>query len=381
MVGVQNAIDDFNNDTGSDLRSATDLFKDWAVAVYLDDESSDRFDIKAVDFGDPSYTRWTVDIANDVYWEGRGSYTGATPDSKWERLLSKCSSPACWSAKRPDPTALPFGVSYEVFKNPGPKFGVEFTADDQTVIAPHTGDTHWYAGYASQSEHVLDIPGAAGGDTLDFWTWYFIEEGWDYGFVEANVGGDWVTVPVTDGNGELITTNDDPHGGNTEGNGITGTSGGEYFVDDPTYIEASAEIPAGATAVRLRYSTDAAYLDTGWFVDDVKVNGSAVTPVPDGDGWLETNGSQDNDWSVQLIAACDLTPGKDGPNEIVDSAGTHVYRLSGAQINEGGFDTKCANTAKRDVVVVVSNLPSGDLDVLDAPYDYQLVLEGVKNKK
>ena len=36
----------------------------------------------------------------------------------------------------------------------------------------------------------------AGGQTIGFDTWYFIEEGWDYGFVEAQVGGSWVTVPL-----------------------------------------------------------------------------------------------------------------------------------------------------------------------------------------
>ena len=31
---------------------------------------------------------------------------------------------------------------------------------------------------------------------LGFWNWHFIEEGWDYGFVEASSIGEWVTVPV-----------------------------------------------------------------------------------------------------------------------------------------------------------------------------------------
>ena len=69
-----------------------------------------------------------------------------------------------------------------------------------------------------------------------------------------------------------------------------------------------ANLPAGATDVQFRYSTDAAYLDTGWFVDDVKVDG-ARGGVTSESGWFETNGVQDNDWSVQLIAGCDLTPG------------------------------------------------------------------------
>ena len=52
MEGVQAAIDRFNAETGANLRSARELFMDWAVTVYLDDEGSPRFDIKAFDFGD-----------------------------------------------------------------------------------------------------------------------------------------------------------------------------------------------------------------------------------------------------------------------------------------------------------------------------------------
>ena len=117
--------------------------------------------------------------------------------------------------------------------------------EDSTQVAPHTGDTHWYAGYESQSDNILDVDVTGEADSLDFWTWHFIEEGWDYGFVEALVGAEWVTVPLVDDAGTMVTTNDDPHGGNTEGNGLTGTSGGAYFVDDPVYVHLTAQLPAG----------------------------------------------------------------------------------------------------------------------------------------
>ena len=184
-----------------------------------------------------------------------------------------------------------------------------FEGDDTTVIAPHTGDTHWYAGYESQSDNVLNVDSpVSGGQTVDFWTWYFIEEGWDYGFVEALVNGEWVTVPLFN-DGVEVTTDTNPHDNNEEGNGLTGTSGGAYFVDEPTYINLTGTLPAGTTDLRFRYSTDAAYLDTGWFVDDVLVGGSAATlSSPDGE-WFETTGEQDNNWLLQILAPCDLTPG------------------------------------------------------------------------
>ncbi|HTE74009.1 MAG TPA: hypothetical protein VK640_12530, partial [Actinomycetes bacterium] len=151
---------------------------------------------------------------------------------------------------------------------------------------------------------------------------------------------------------------------------------GEYFVDDPEYIHVTGTVPAGATALRFRYSTDAAYLDTGWFIDDVTVGGVEASLAPNGTGWVDTTGIQENNWSVQLVSACDLTPGVDGPDEIVDSEGNHVYQLSADEsgaISASGFTTRCANGTKKDVTAVVSNLPDGDLDVLDADYTLRLV--------
>ena len=357
MIGVQNAIDDFNAGPGPDLRSAEELFQDWAVAVYLDDEASPRFDIKAVDFGDPAFTSWTIDIADELFWGGRGSSQGAQPAPKWERR-----------ANGQSPTAVPFGLHVERFRNPGPNVALAFSGEAFSQVAPHSAPTHWYAGYESQSDNILDVDVTGAVTSLDFWTWHFIEEGWDFGFVEALVNGQWVTVPLVDDGGTVVTTNDDPHGNNTEGNGITGTSGGEYFVDEPQYVHYTAQLPAGATDVRFRYSTDAAYLDTGWFVDDVRVDSApAALSSPSGD-WFETTGVQDNNWTVQVVANCDLTPGITSPFEIVDGAGNFVYRLEGDQITQGGFNTKCANGPNRDFAVLISNLPTGDLTVLDADY-------------
>lgn len=357
MDGVQAAIDQFNAGPGADLPDVMTLYQDWAVAVYLDDEDSDVFDIKAVDFGDPAFTSWTMDIADDQFWGGRGSNQGAQPEAKWVRR-----------ANGQSPTAVPYGMQVERFRNPGPNVTVRLDGEDTSAVPPHSGTTHWYAGYESQSDNVLDVDVSGEVTSLDFWTWYFIEDGWDFGFVEALVDGEWVTVPLVDDSGAVVTTNDDPHGNNTEGNGLTGTSGGAYFVDDPEYIHLTAQIPDGATDVQFRYSTDAAYLDTGWFVDDVRVNGAAATVSSDDGEWFETTGVQDNNWTLQVVATCDLTPGVTNSFEITDGAGNFVYRLTGDDIAQGGFNTKCANGRNRDFATIVSNLPTGDLTFLDADY-------------
>jgi hypothetical protein len=327
----------------------------------LDDEDSALWDLENFDLG-PDSGGYTVDIANDELFDDRGNYAGAQPQAKWNRLPN-----------RPDGTALPFGVSYETFRNPGPQVSLEFAGEPSAQVAPHTGDLHWWGGYTSQSDTELDLDTPVkAGDTVSFWNWHFIEEGWDYGFVEAFVDGEWETVPVElAGTDQVISTNDNPHGNNTEGNAITGTSGGAYFVDEPEYVQYEVTVPAGATDVRWRYSTDAAYLDTGWFIDDVTVNGTAATVSSE--EWVETDGVQDNNWTVQVISTCDLTPGRTSAGEITDKAGNFVYRFTGDRISTGTLDTRCANGSKSDFVVAVSNLPTGDLAVLDADYDFRVV--------
>ena len=187
MDGVQAAIDEFNELTDGDLRSAEDLFKDWAIAVKLDDEGSDIWDIRNIDFGDPDFTSWTIDIANDLFWKNRGQYVGRVPEGRWAN-----------SPKVPAQSALPFGVSYETFRNLGRNVTLDFEGDATEQVAPHTGDTHWWGGATSLFDNILNVDSAvtAGDAVVDFWTWYFIEDGWDYGYVEALVDGEWVTVPL-----------------------------------------------------------------------------------------------------------------------------------------------------------------------------------------
>jgi bacillopeptidase F (M6 metalloprotease family) len=147
-------------------------------------------------------------------------------------------------------------------------------------VVPLVGTGHWWSGFENNSERELEVAFSgplATATQLTFDTWYFIEKGWGYGFVEVSKdgGATWATVPVS-ADGQVISTNDDPQGNNAEGNGITGVSGGTYGTGSPEYISATATLPAGTTDVRFRYSTDAGYLDTGWFVSNVNVGGTAT---------------------------------------------------------------------------------------------------------
>ena len=113
------------------------------------------------------------------------------------------------------------------------------TATTRPQVAPHSGPTHWWGGYASQSDTMLglDTP-VTGGETVVLLELALhrgglglrLRRGPGRRRVGDRPGRRW---PAT---ATVVSTNEDPHGGNTEGNGITGTSGGEYFVDEPQYV-------------------------------------------------------------------------------------------------------------------------------------------------
>ncbi len=101
--------------------------------------------------------------------------------------------------------------------------------------------------------------------------------------------------------------------------------------------------------------------------------------------WVETTGTQDNHWVLQIVARCDLTPGVNSTFETTDTSASgtiHVYRLHGdaaGDIKQGGFSTRCLNGTKDTLTAVISNLPTGDLQYLDAAYKFRIT--NTSNKK
>jgi hypothetical protein len=126
----------------------------------------------------------------------------------------------------------------------------------------HSGAQSFYGGHTNDRNARLTsgIPLAVeAGDTLSFWTWYAIEENWDYAYVEVSSdgGGHFYSIPGS------ITTDYDPNGSNA-GNGITGSSGSWIMAEFPLSAYADSTI-----LVRFRYKTDSYVLEEGIYVDDI----------------------------------------------------------------------------------------------------------------
>ncbi|MDG4803436.1 immune inhibitor A domain-containing protein [Micromonospora sp. WMMD980] len=188
----------------------------------------------------------------------------------------------------------------------GTEDGIKIDLPDKviTLAEPHSGANMWYSG-ADQAwadvklSRTVTVPNAA---DAKFWLWndYVIEDDWDYGFVEVSTdgGATWAERRVYDESGALVSTDDgysDPNGRMVDfGNkkyGLTGSTGGwrHDYVDLSPY--------AGQTVqVRLRYATDEAFQERGWFADDFSVTGGGATTWSDdveggAAGWTQTGGT------------------------------------------------------------------------------------------
>jgi immune inhibitor A len=179
---------------------------------------------------------------------------------------------------------------------------IQLPNKDVQVGEPHSGELAWWTSNDQDDADVrltrsVDVPE---GDDVRFWMWndYVIEEFWDYGFVELSAdGGDtWEQMVVRDESGEVVTTNEDPNGnleayfGGME-NGLTGSTDG-YRHD---WIDLSPY--AGSTVqVRLRYMTDAAFVESGWFADDFSVTDDGT------EVWTDDVESGDNGWTQEVLS-------------------------------------------------------------------------------
>ena len=145
-------------------------------------------------------------------------------------------------------------------------FQVEFSGATLAGLAPisaHRGKYVWWGGRGTNSDTMLtrefDLNGLDQA-TLTFYTWYDIDEDYDYAYVEVTVDGiHWTTL-----SGQT-TTDDDPNGVNY-GDGFTGVSDGwiQEKIDLSPYVGQQVQI-------RFEYVTDDGPVHAGIFLDDIEI--------------------------------------------------------------------------------------------------------------
>ena len=226
----------------------------------------------------------------------------------------------------------------------------------QADTSCHSGRRCWWGNRGdlidSTLTRELDLTGVSRA-TLEFRTWFSVEEGWDYAYAEVSTDGG-VTWTVLKG-GHTSTFN--PMG-NSFGDGYTGDSGGWLLerIDLSDYA-------GGKLLLRFEYVTDDAVHLDGFVIDDISVPeggffDDAEQPSGwDADGFVRFDNTLPQEYVVQLI----LT-GADGAAS-VRKMELDESRAGRLQVPELGPETVSA-------VVVVSPVTRGTHQ--PAPYNLSL---------
>ncbi|MEN6435319.1 MAG: hypothetical protein ABFD58_05815 [Anaerolineaceae bacterium] len=220
--------------TAQDI-TADDFFADWVITNYLNDASVSDGRYKYVAY---AYAT-TADPTESIY----------TCPTDWQ-----------------DRSVAQYGTDYISIECPG-EYHIEFMGSstvDLLPAQPYSGNYAYWSNRGDDSNMTLtrtfDLTGVSGPVEMTFWTWYDIEQDYDYLYVEASVDGEHWTILKTPGG-----TDYDPSG-NSYGWGFNGASLGwtQELVDLGAFAGQQVQ-------VRFDYVTDPAVNGEGFIVDDIQI--------------------------------------------------------------------------------------------------------------
>lgn len=135
---------------------------------------------------------------------------------------------------------------------------------------PRTGSFAFWSNKGDESDMTLtrtfDFGNVSGEILFEYWTWYHIEEAYDYLYLEASVDGGQTWNILTTPSG----TSEDPSG-NSYGWAYNGKSGNG---ESPVWIHEVVDLSAFAGAkvmLRFEYITDTAVNTEGFLLDDLRI--------------------------------------------------------------------------------------------------------------
>jgi immune inhibitor A len=237
------------------LITADDIFIDFAAAMFVQDSK----------VGDGRYTFHN-------YPEAPQTYATDTIDN--------CSQ---FSLKR---TVHQYGIDYVSITCSG-DHTLTFTGSTQAALLPalpHSSSYVFWSNKGDESDMTLtrefDFTNASGPVSLSYWTWYDIEENWDYVYVEVSEDGKTWQIVKTPSSTDTNPT------GNSYGWGYTGATQGwrEETVNLSAYAGKKIQ-------VRFEYVTDAAINGEGFLLDDVRVDAISYSEdFENGDGGWNAEG-------------------------------------------------------------------------------------------
>ncbi len=270
IAGFEDVLSDNGGKTHFDA-----VFADWVIANLLDDP-----DLQ----------------------DGRYGYRDLDPSD-----VSLEASFRRYPASQTEATVSQYGADYFALRGSG-DVTIDFTGSTTVGLVDaqaHSGAYAWWGNRSDDSDATLtrdfDLSGVRTA-TLSFWTWYDLEEDFDYVYVEASTDGGQTWAILSGRNS--VTTNPN---GNSFGPGFTGVSGG----GSPEWVQEEISLDAYAgqkIQVRFQYITDDAVNGPGILLDDIRVPeldySSDAESGADGwvsQGWLRTNNVLNQRWLVQVV--------------------------------------------------------------------------------
>ena len=246
-----------------------------------------------------------------------------------------------------------YGTDYIKIESDEP-LTFDFTGSQQVDLLPtqpHSGD-YFYTTYpADRSDMLLtrafDLTEVdAETITLNFWTWYQIEEGWDYGYVtvSADDGATWDLL----GN-KVDFTEANPQG-NNYGVALTGESG---FEEEAVWREVFVDLsPYRGEEILLRfeYITDDAVFEAGWAIDDISIDAinyredfESGSNGWDGAGWIRHANTLAQSFIMRAI--------------FISEDAVRVEPLTLSDSQTGQFDLPLDSTFNEVIITVSGSTP------------------------
>lgn len=258
-------------------------------------------------------------------------------------------------------TVAQFGADYYELVQPGAAT-VRFAGNASVAPAgttPRSGQGMWHSGREDASvaslTRRLDLSGAPRAE-LSFWTWYDIEEDYDFAYVSVSTddGESWSLL-------EASGMSRSQSSGNNLGAGFTGRSGGGT---QPAWLPVTIDLSryvGRPVLIRFSYITDDAVTRDGIALDDIVVNPLGVREGAEevslewfAEGWSRLASAIPQRWSAQVV--------------LFDGARAEVERL---ELGPDGRGTWSGSGRRLDrAVLVISGTTANTLE----PASYSLEL-------
>jgi len=319
-------------ENGAGLTS-DDVFRDWVIANFLNDSS----------IGDGRYGYRGISLPGTVAVDHRHR---DYPDSRVS-------------------TVHQYAADYIELEHGRGELVIEFAGSTQVKLVdnePRSGSYEWWSNRGDVSDMTLtrefDL-GQVEAATLEFWTWYDIEDDYDYAYVEVSTNGGqkWDLL-----SGEH-TVDTNPYGNNF-GHGYTGTSGGgERAVWVKEQLDLTPYV-GQKVLIRFEYVTDDAYNDPGLCIDDIS--------IPELGYYYDTE--TDGGWTAEgFVRSTNIVPQRWIVQVITFGADTEIRQMDLGETGAGRLELEDFGTEIDRAVLAVSAFAPATTEV--ASYQYSVNLE------